>query len=49
MAQKINSVPFKTQFLNALGYLSRPWEKFILELYRKVEDFENGLDQGPRL
>lgn len=49
MANKLKSVPLKTQLLNKLGYLSFPWEKFILDIFRRIEELENGLDQGPTL
>jgi hypothetical protein len=49
MTPKLSPVPYKTQLLNGLGYLTRPWEKFFLDIFRRIVDLENGLDQGPDL
>lgn len=49
MVKNIIPIPYKTQLADKFGFMSRPWEKFMLEIYRRLLAMENGLDQGPNL
>lgn len=36
MASIMPPVPYKTKFLNSMGFLSDPWSRFFRDLYRAV-------------
>lgn len=36
MATSLPQIPYKTKFLNAQGYVSEPWAKFLRDLYIRV-------------